>query len=46
MVQDERETRLMFYFLLAYYFVSLLVFLWQKVREADYEDQFKSVSNP
>jgi hypothetical protein len=36
----------MFYFLLAYYFLSLLVFLWQKIREADYEDQFKPLPNP
>jgi len=36
----------MIYFLFFYYLVCLLVFLWQKIREADYEDQFKPVSNP
>jgi len=36
----------MIYLLSFYYLVCLLTFLWQKVREADYEDQFNSVSNP
>jgi len=32
----------MLYLLSFYYLVCLLTFLWQKIREADYEDQFRA----